>query len=130
MWALLKRQIFGIHHWVSDKHLNRYVSEMTWRFNRRDMKTTGRMNDLFTCVEGRLAYKMTNKGRKMEPPLKLDMSFDEALSRFVATKPEQVDESIKRSKAKRLPQDAPPRRPARFKREAPLSSRKRKQNND
>jgi transposase-like protein len=57
VWALLKRQIFGIHHWVSDKHLNRYVSEMTWRFNRRDMKTTGRMNDLFTCVEGRLTYK-------------------------------------------------------------------------
>ena len=57
VWALLKRQIFGIHHWVSDKHLNRYVSEMTWRFNRRDIKTTGRMNDLFTCVEGRLTYK-------------------------------------------------------------------------
>jgi transposase-like protein len=57
VWALLKRQIFGIHHWVSDKHLNRYVSEMTWRFNRRDMKTTCRMNDLFTCVEGRLTYK-------------------------------------------------------------------------
>jgi hypothetical protein len=57
VWALLKRQIFGIHHWVSDKHLNRYVSEMTWRFNRRDMKVTGRMNDLFACVEGRLTYK-------------------------------------------------------------------------
>ncbi len=26
-WSLLKRQIYGIHHWVSDKHLNRYVSE-------------------------------------------------------------------------------------------------------
>ncbi len=56
VWALLKRQIFGIHHWVSDKHLNRYVSEMTWRFNRRDMKVSGRMNDLFACVEGRLTY--------------------------------------------------------------------------
>ncbi len=58
VWALLKRQIYGIHHWVSAKHLNRYVSEMTWRFNRRGMKTTGRMNDLFTCVEGRLTYKV------------------------------------------------------------------------
>ncbi len=56
---------------------------------------------------------MTNKGRKMEPPLKLDLSFGEALSRFVATKPEQVDESIKRSKAKKPLQDAPPRRPDR-----------------
>jgi len=57
VWALLKRQIFGIHHWVSPKHLNRYVSEMTWRFNRRDMGTARRMNDIFTCVEGRLTYK-------------------------------------------------------------------------
>ena len=57
VWALLKRQIVGIHHWVSDKHLDRYVAEMTWRWNRRDMKVTGRMNDLFACVEGRLTYK-------------------------------------------------------------------------
>ena len=56
---------------------------------------------------------MTNKGRKMEPPLKLDLSFDEALSRFVATKPEQVEESIKRSKAKKPSQDETPRRPGR-----------------
>jgi transposase-like protein len=57
VWALFKRQIYGIHHWVSDKHLNRYLSEMTWRFNRRDMKPSPRMNDIFTCVEGRLTYK-------------------------------------------------------------------------
>jgi hypothetical protein len=37
VWALLKRQIFGIHHWVSSKHLVRYLDEMTWRFNRRDI---------------------------------------------------------------------------------------------
>ncbi len=58
VWALLKRQIFGIHHWVSSKHLAKYVAEMTWRYNRRDMKVTVRMNDLFTSVEGRLKYKV------------------------------------------------------------------------
>ena len=58
VWALLKRQIVGIHHWVSDKHLNRYVGEMSWRFNRRDLKVTARMNSLFECVEGRLTYAM------------------------------------------------------------------------
>ena len=72
---------------------------------------------------------MTDK-RKLEPPLKLDLSFDEALSRFVATKPEQVDESIKRSKAKKPPQDTAPRRLSLIKREASLLSRKRKPNND
>ena len=60
---------------------------------------------------------MTGK-RKLEPPLKLDLSFDEAMSRFVATKPEHVDESIERSKAKKPPQDEPPRRPGRPKRRA------------
>jgi transposase-like protein len=57
VWALLKRQIIGIHHWVSPKHLNRYVAEMTWRFNRRDMKPADRMNDAFRCIEGSLPYK-------------------------------------------------------------------------
>jgi len=57
VWALLKRQISGIHHWVSPKHLDRYVQEMTWRFNRRDMQVGSRMNDLFASVEGRLTYK-------------------------------------------------------------------------
>ena len=28
VWALLKRQIIGIHHWVSPKHLQRYVDEI------------------------------------------------------------------------------------------------------
>jgi transposase-like protein len=58
IWALLKRQIVGIHHWVSEKHLSKYVNEMSWRFNRRDMKVTPRMNDLFACVDGgKLSYK-------------------------------------------------------------------------
>jgi transposase-like protein len=57
VWALLKRQIIGIHHWVSPKHLQRYVDEMSWRYNRRDLKVAPRMNDLFACVEGRLTYK-------------------------------------------------------------------------
>jgi hypothetical protein len=55
---------------------------------------------------------MTGK-RKLEPPLKLDLSFDEALSRFVATEPKEVVESIERSKTKKPPQDKPPRRPRR-----------------
>jgi transposase-like protein len=57
VWALLKRQIVGVHHWVSPKHLQKYVDEMAWRFNRRDLKVTPRMNDLFAYVEGRLRYR-------------------------------------------------------------------------
>jgi transposase-like protein len=57
VFALLKRQIIGIHHWVSEKHLQRYVDEMSWRFNRRHMETSARMNNIFSCVEGRLPYR-------------------------------------------------------------------------
>lgn len=57
VWAILKRQIIGIHHFVSPKHLNRYVDEATWRFNRRDMDASDRMNNLFESLEGRLTWK-------------------------------------------------------------------------
>ncbi len=57
VWALLKRQIVGTHHWVSPKHLDQYVSEMTWRMNRREMSAQERINAFFSAVEGRLTYK-------------------------------------------------------------------------
>jgi hypothetical protein len=46
---------------------------------------------------------MTNEGKKLEPPLKLDMSFGEALARAIQTKPSEVEESIERSKQKKPP---------------------------
>ena len=57
LWALLKRQINGTHHWISPKHLNRYVQEMTWRLNRRKLTSSARVNDMLAGVEGRLTYK-------------------------------------------------------------------------
>lgn len=56
VWALLKRQIIGIHHWVSPKHLSRYVEEMTWRYNRREMAEGARVNALIAGADGRLTY--------------------------------------------------------------------------
>lgn len=56
---------------------------------------------------------MTRKGRKQDPALGLDMDFEEALSRFVATSPKEVEESIERAKEKKPPQDRAPRRPGR-----------------
>ena len=57
VWILFKRQVYGIHHWVSDKHLSRYLSEMTWRYNRRDSEESVRMNDLLLATNGRLKYR-------------------------------------------------------------------------
>jgi hypothetical protein len=53
---------------------------------------------------------MTNKGKKMEPPLKLDMSFGELVARTLQTDPKEVDESIERAKTKKPPETVP-RRP-------------------
>jgi transposase-like protein len=58
VWAQLKRQIIGVHHWVSPKHLNRYVTEMTFRYNRGDMPKGDRVNDLLAQTEGPLPYKV------------------------------------------------------------------------
>jgi hypothetical protein len=56
---------------------------------------------------------LTNKGKKLEPPLKLDVSFGEALERFVGTLPKEVDASIERAKTKKPSQDGTQRRPPR-----------------
>lgn len=56
-WSQLKRQIYGVHHWVSGKHLDRYVSEMSWRYNRREMGEGERLNALIAGADGRLKYQ-------------------------------------------------------------------------
>jgi transposase-like protein len=57
VWALFKRQIIGTHHWLSPKHLSKYLSEMTWRFNLREMEEGDRVNALLAQTAGRLTYK-------------------------------------------------------------------------
>jgi transposase-like protein len=57
VWALFKRQIVGTHHWLSPKHLAKYLSEMTWRFNLRDMDEGDRVNALLAQTAGRLTYR-------------------------------------------------------------------------
>lgn len=56
-WSQLKRQIFGTHHWVSGKHLGKYVDESAWRFNRRAAGEAARFNDFLLGTIGHLTYK-------------------------------------------------------------------------
>jgi hypothetical protein len=55
---------------------------------------------------------MTNKGKKLEPPLKLNMSFGETLARALQTAPQEVEESIERAKTKKPLGPKPQRRVA------------------
>lgn len=57
LWALFKRQIVGTHRYLSPKHIGRYLSEMTWRFNARAMEEGERVNALIAQTTGRLTYK-------------------------------------------------------------------------
>ena len=36
VWSLFKRSIVGSFHKISVKHMDRYLSELEWRFNNRD----------------------------------------------------------------------------------------------
>lgn len=56
-WSHFKRQVYGIHHWISAKHLDRYLDEFTWRYNRREDEEGDRVNSLLTQIGGRLTYK-------------------------------------------------------------------------
>ena len=56
-WSLFKRKVNGIHHFVSGEHLDRYLTEFTFRHNRRTMGEAARVNALLGQVEGRLTYK-------------------------------------------------------------------------
>src|SRR5436190_16494202 len=42
-WSLFKRQVYGIHHWISVKHLDAYLGEMCYRYSNRDMEDGARL---------------------------------------------------------------------------------------
>jgi transposase-like protein len=60
VWAILKRGVHGTFHHVSKKHLNRYVSEFTFRLNDGKVQrhTFDRLDSLIANVVGkRLTYQ-------------------------------------------------------------------------
>lgn len=56
-WNMLKKQINGIHHFVSPKHLQRYCDESAFRFNNRGILQNERFNLVIANCEGTLQYK-------------------------------------------------------------------------
>jgi transposase-like protein len=51
-WALFKRGYVGIYHWMSPKHMQRYVDEFSYRFNARHEKDFAQV---FSSVVGGVA---------------------------------------------------------------------------
>ena len=57
-WALLKRGYHGTYHHMSEKHLNRYVTEFSGRHNSRDADTIDMMSHVAQGMVGkRLKYE-------------------------------------------------------------------------
>jgi len=56
-WSLLKRDIVGIYHFTSVKHLQKYVDEFVFRYNTRNTDEVSRFNLLLSNTENRLTYE-------------------------------------------------------------------------
>ena len=57
-FARLKRQLYGTHHAVSKKHLHRYVAEVTFKHNTRELEDGARVVSAIQGAEGkRLRYR-------------------------------------------------------------------------
>lgn len=52
-WANLKRQLHGTHHAVTRKHLHRYVSEVEFKYNNRNLTDGERTVKLIQAAENR-----------------------------------------------------------------------------
>jgi transposase-like protein/ribosomal protein L37AE/L43A len=57
-WNILKKQIVGIHHVVSEKHLQRYCNESAFRYNNRELFQEERFAKALTQCNGTLKYKV------------------------------------------------------------------------
>jgi transposase-like protein len=56
-FSLLKRSILGIYHFVSPKHIERYLAESTFRYNTIGETEENRFNLLLDNCNGRITYK-------------------------------------------------------------------------
>jgi transposase-like protein len=57
-WSLFKRGIIGIYHQVSEKHIDRYLNEFTYRYTNRKIGQHNIVNGALIQAEGkRLKYK-------------------------------------------------------------------------
>lgn len=56
-WSLLKRGIIGQYHWISEKHLDKYLDEFEYRYNTKNMNCSDRFSNMLSLSESRLTYK-------------------------------------------------------------------------
>ena len=55
-WSQLKRGINGTYHWVSKKHVNKYLDEFSFRYNSRNKSDIDRFKMFCHNLNGKLLY--------------------------------------------------------------------------
>ncbi|MEI7689687.1 MAG: IS1595 family transposase [Candidatus Saccharibacteria bacterium] len=57
VWSQLKRCVYGVYHQISPKHLQKYCSEVEYRYNTRKMTDSERFDTWFLRINNKLQYK-------------------------------------------------------------------------
>jgi transposase-like protein len=61
-WSQMKRGITGIYHWASEKHMQKYCNEFSFRYNVKELSDFGKFQDWFNSFEGkRVVYSVLVK---------------------------------------------------------------------
>jgi hypothetical protein len=53
--ADLRRMVLGVHHWISRKHLDRYLADLSFRRSKRNDGLLGRLR-MVCSAPGRISY--------------------------------------------------------------------------
>jgi transposase-like protein len=61
-WALFKRGYIGIYHYMSKKHLQRFINEFVYRINNKHLSNFSIIEKAFMNIEGSLSYKELTNG--------------------------------------------------------------------
>ncbi len=61
-WGQLKRGIYGVYHWASKKHIQKYVNEFVCRYNNKEYNEFDKFANWFVGCEGKkLEYSLLIK---------------------------------------------------------------------
>ncbi|MDZ5762761.1 IS1595 family transposase domain protein [Candidatus Cyrtobacter comes] len=52
-WSYVKRGIYGIYHWCSKKHIQKYLNEFSFRYSKRAFTAFTKFENWFEVCEGK-----------------------------------------------------------------------------